>query len=81
MACLGIWLAGLLGKLFDEGPDPPIIFIDNNSAIQLSMNPVFDDRSKHIETRYHLMGDDMCRSQRPPRLAFLLEVYRYWAAQ
>lgn len=27
--------------------------IDNKSAISLSKNPVFHDRSKHIETRYH----------------------------
>lgn len=31
--------------------------IDNQSAIQLSKNPVFHDRSKHIETRYHYIRE------------------------
>lgn len=33
------------------------IHIDNQSAIQLSKNPVFHDRSKHIDTRYHFIRD------------------------
>ena len=31
--------------------------MDNKSAISLSKNPVFHDRSKHIDTRYHLIRD------------------------
>ena len=33
------------------------IFIDNKSAIQLCKNPVFHDRSKHIEVRYHYIRE------------------------
>jgi hypothetical protein len=29
--------------------------IDNQSAIQLSHNPVFYDGSKHIDTKYHFI--------------------------
>jgi hypothetical protein len=29
--------------------------MDNKSAIQLCKNPVFHDRSKHIEVRYHFI--------------------------
>jgi hypothetical protein len=31
--------------------------VDNKSAIQLSKNPVFHDRSKHIEVRYHYIRE------------------------
>jgi hypothetical protein len=30
--------------------------IDNQSAIQLSQNPVFHDHIKHIDTKYHFIG-------------------------
>jgi hypothetical protein len=30
---------------------------DNQSCIKLSENPVFHDRSKHIEIRYHYIRD------------------------
>lgn len=29
--------------------------VDNKSAISLSKNPVYHDRSKHIDTRYHFI--------------------------
>jgi hypothetical protein len=29
--------------------------IDNQSVIQLSRNPIFHDRSKHIDTKYHFI--------------------------
>jgi len=31
--------------------------IDSESAIQLSKNPVFHDRSKHIDVRYHYIRE------------------------
>lgn len=31
--------------------------VDNQSAISLSKNPVFHDRSKHIQIRYHFIRD------------------------
>ena len=30
-----------------------MIYYDNQSCIKLSENPVFHDRSKHIDIRYH----------------------------
>ena len=38
--------------LFDMEPSPRIIQCDNQSCIKLSENPVFHDRSKHIEIIY-----------------------------
>ena len=31
--------------------------MDNQSAIALSRNPVFHDRSKHIDVRYHFIWE------------------------
>jgi len=33
------------------------LLIDNQSAIELAKNPVFHDRSKHIDTRFHYIRD------------------------
>jgi hypothetical protein len=52
-ACQGAWLGRLLGDLLGKKDDIATIFVDNKSAIQLCKNPVFHDRSKHIETRFH----------------------------
>jgi hypothetical protein len=55
-ACQGTWLSRLLAKL--QGEEEVGAFtlnIDNQSAIQLSRNPVFHDRGKHIDTKYHFI--------------------------
>ena len=31
------------------------LFVENTSAIQLANNPKFHDRTKHINTKYHLI--------------------------
>jgi len=37
--------------------DPTVIYCDNQSFIKLPENPVFHDRSKHIDTWYHHLRD------------------------
>ena len=49
-----LWLRKLLVNLFGQELKPTMIYCDNQSYIQLSENPVFHDRSKHIEMRYLL---------------------------
>jgi hypothetical protein len=56
-SCEAIWLRKILVDLFDTKLDPTTIYCDNQSCIKLSENPVFHDRSKHIEIRYHLIRD------------------------
>jgi hypothetical protein len=53
----GLWLRNLLTDLFDHEMDPTIIHCDNQSCVKLSENPVFHDRSKHIEIKYHYIRD------------------------
>ncbi|XP_066341683.1 uncharacterized mitochondrial protein AtMg00810-like [Miscanthus floridulus] len=56
-ACQGIWLARLLAELKGEKVRSITLKMDSESAIQLSKNPVFHDRSKHIDVRYHFIRE------------------------
>ena len=38
---------------------PMKLFIDNVSTINLAKNPILHGRSKHIETRFHFLRDQM----------------------
>jgi hypothetical protein len=55
--CGSIWLRKLPIGLFDQKLEPTMIYCDNQSCIKLSENPVFHDRSRHIDIRYHFIGD------------------------
>jgi hypothetical protein len=52
-----IWLRKLLTDLFDLEMEATTILWDNQSCIKMTENPVFHDRSKHIEIRYHYIRD------------------------
>ncbi|KAK8450458.1 hypothetical protein SEVIR_6G031250v4 [Setaria viridis] len=56
-ACQGVWLSRLWSELQKKRESATKIYIDSQSAIQLSKNPVFHDRSKHIDTRYHFIRE------------------------
>ena len=56
-ACQGMWLARLLAELKGEEANTVTLKIDNESAIALSKNPVFHDRSKYIDIRYHFIRE------------------------
>jgi hypothetical protein len=52
-----VWLHKLLSILFDIELDDTSICCDNKSCINLSVNPFFHDKSKHIEIGYHFIYD------------------------
>jgi hypothetical protein len=56
-ACEAIWMRKILVGLFGSHLDPTVIHCDNQSYIKLLINPVFHDRSKHIDIRYHHLRD------------------------
>jgi hypothetical protein len=48
-----VWLKNLLSYLLSVELKPTVIHYHNQSCINLFENPMFHDRSKHIEMRYH----------------------------
>eukprot|EP00253_Pinus_taeda_P020682 PITA_20682 len=56
-SCEAIWLRKMLFGLFGQALRPSVIYCDNQSCIKLAENPVFHDRSKHIEIKYHFIRD------------------------
>ncbi|GAA0173738.1 transmembrane signal receptor [Lithospermum erythrorhizon] len=61
-ACHAIWLRRLLKELQLPQMEPTEIMTDNRLALSLAKNPVFHDRSKHIDTRFHFIRQ--CIEQR-----------------
>ncbi|XP_074327046.1 secreted RxLR effector protein 161-like [Apium graveolens] len=62
-ACQGIWLRNLLSQITDEKVGPVTLFIDNKSDIDLAKNPMFHDRRKHIDIRYHFIQECVDRGE------------------
>jgi hypothetical protein len=56
-SCEAIWLHKMSVGLFGQEMSPIVIHCDNQSCIKLSENPLFHDRSKHIEIRYHFIHE------------------------
>jgi hypothetical protein len=48
-----VWLQKLLSGLFGLGSEVTCIWCDNQSWMNLSKNPMFHDRSKHIKIKYY----------------------------
>ena len=51
------WLVGLFQELKVPINLPISVYSDSNSAIQLANNPVFHERTKHIEINCHFIRD------------------------
>ena len=68
-ACEAIWMRKILVGLFGLHLEPTMIYCDNQSCIKLSANPVFHDRSKHIDIRYHHIRD--CVQRRIMMLSYV----------
>ena len=56
-SCEAVWLRKLLSDLFDLQLDATCIYCDNQSCVNLLENPMFHDKSKHIEIKYHYIKD------------------------
>ena len=51
------WLENLLFELGVPCSKPPVLLCDNQSALNMCANPVFHNRSKHIEINYHFVRE------------------------
>ena len=56
-ACEGMWLTKLLARLFDCEIESIVVHCDNQSHIGIFDNPLFHDRTKHIDIKYHFLRD------------------------
>jgi len=50
-----VWLRKILEYLHDKQVHSTPLLIDDTSAINFSKNPKFDDDTKHINTKYHMI--------------------------
>ena len=59
VACQALLILSLISKLNLKTDDFVELQVDNKSAIDLARNPVSHSRSKHIETKFHFLRDQV----------------------
>lgn len=52
-----IWLLGMLKEVDIEFKTPVNIYTDSKAAIQIAANPVYHERTKHIEIDCHFIRE------------------------
>jgi len=62
-----LWLKQLLFSLGVSHVQPMIMCCDSKSAIYIATNPVFHERTKHIEIDYHFVRDEFVKGVITPR--------------
>ena len=56
-SCKLMWMRHLLEELCYEVKLPMSMYFDNQAAIHIASNPVFDERTKYIEVDYHFIRE------------------------
>ncbi|XP_035548677.1 uncharacterized mitochondrial protein AtMg00810-like [Juglans regia] len=57
--CELVWIQQLLHDLGISHKDPMTLYCDNQSALYIAQNPVFHERTKHIEIDCHIVRDKL----------------------
>jgi len=58
-ACQAIWLDTLMQEIKVKKSGEVKLFMDNKSTINLAKHPAAHGRSKHIETQFHFLRDQV----------------------
>ncbi|XP_019098425.1 PREDICTED: uncharacterized protein LOC109131703 [Camelina sativa] len=58
-SCEMMWITTLLSDLRIKSPSVPILFSDSTAAIYIVTNPVFHERTKHIEVDCHTVREKL----------------------
>ena len=53
------WLKGLLRSLSVDHFGPMSLYCDNQAALHIAANPVYHERTKHIEVDCHFIRDEI----------------------
>ena len=62
-ACQVLWLEALMEELNLRDCSPKRLLINNKSRIDLAKHPVAHGRSKHIETKFHFLRDQVSKKK------------------
>ena len=60
-ACQALWLSSLINELKVSSDEAVELIVDNKSAIDLAKNPISHGRSKHIDTKFHFLKDQVSK--------------------
>lgn len=55
--CELIWIHTLLQEIHCAPPGPATLFCDNQSALYIASNPVYHERTKHIQIDCHVVRE------------------------
>ncbi|BAT81325.1 hypothetical protein VIGAN_03101800 [Vigna angularis var. angularis] len=61
--CQAAWLSSLMSELKIEVEGKVRLLVDNKSAIDLTKHPTSHGRSKHIETRFHYIREQVSKGK------------------
>ena len=54
-----VWLRRLLQNVLKKQDNPTVVYEDNQGTIELTKNPKFHNRTKHIDVSYHFVREQV----------------------